>query len=99
MELCIDNLTRDSFTPLRAPLVHDVMTSLWKLLKPLPHNPQHMPVALRILGKLGGRNQQVLCPKAIEWNDSTHATRRLSLQKEWVNIFEKHYAHLFINGI
>jgi len=67
MELCIDNLTRDSFTPLRAPLVHDVMTSLWKLLKPLPHNPQHMPVALRILGKLGGRNQQVLRPKAIEW--------------------------------
>ncbi|PLW40616.1 hypothetical protein PCANC_13021 [Puccinia coronata f. sp. avenae] len=67
LELCVDNLTQEFFTPLMAPVVHDVMTSLWKLLKPLPYNPQHAPVALRILGKLGGRNRRVLRPKAIEW--------------------------------
>lgn len=50
-----------------APVLHDVMTSLWRLLKPLPYNPQHPPVALHILGKLGGRHRKVLRPKAIEW--------------------------------
>ncbi|KAI9615596.1 hypothetical protein H4Q26_011538 [Puccinia striiformis f. sp. tritici PST-130] len=58
LELCVDNLTQEFFTPLMAPVVHDVMASLWKLLKPLPYNPQHAPVALRILGKLGGRNRK-----------------------------------------
>ncbi|KAA1099348.1 hypothetical protein PGT21_004258 [Puccinia graminis f. sp. tritici] len=67
LELCVDNLTQEFFTPLMAPVVHDVMTSLWKLLKPLPYNPNHAPVALRILGKLGGRNRKVLRPKTIEW--------------------------------
>jgi len=67
LELCVDNLTQEFFTPLMASVVHDVMSSLWKLLKPLPYNPQHAPVALRILGKLGGRNRKVLRPKAIEW--------------------------------
>ncbi|KAI7948232.1 hypothetical protein MJO29_009897 [Puccinia striiformis f. sp. tritici] len=67
LELCVDNLTQEFFTPLMAPVVHDVMASLWKLLKPLPYNPQHAPVALRILGKLGGRNRKVLRPKTIEW--------------------------------
>ncbi|KAA1093779.1 hypothetical protein PGTUg99_029208 [Puccinia graminis f. sp. tritici] len=66
LELCVDNLTQEIFTPLMALVIHDVMTSLWKLLKPLPYNPNHAHVALRILGKLGGRNQKVLRPKTIE---------------------------------
>ncbi|WAR58696.1 hypothetical protein PtB15_10B34 [Puccinia triticina] len=67
LELCVDNLTQEFFTPLMAPVVHDVMTSLWKLLKPLPYNSSHASSALRILGKLGGRNRKVLQPKALEW--------------------------------
>ncbi|MBW0462525.1 hypothetical protein O181_002240 [Austropuccinia psidii MF-1] len=67
LELCVDNLTQEFLNPLMAPVIHEVMASLWKLLKPLPYNPQHAPTTLRILGKLGGRNRKILGPTKIEW--------------------------------
>ncbi|KAG0146838.1 hypothetical protein CROQUDRAFT_656816 [Cronartium quercuum f. sp. fusiforme G11] len=67
LELCVDNLTQEFLNPLMAPVIHEVMVALWKLLKPLPYNPQHAPTALRILGKLGGRNRKVLGPTQIDW--------------------------------
>lgn len=67
LELCVDNLTQEFLNPLMAPVIHEVMTSLWKLLKPLPYNPQHAPTTLRILGKLGGRNRKILGPTRIDW--------------------------------
>lgn len=67
LELCVDNLTQEFLNPIMSPVIHDVMVALWKLLKPLPYNAQHAPTALRILGKLGGRNRRVLGPARIEW--------------------------------
>ncbi|CAH7675619.1 hypothetical protein PPACK8108_LOCUS10651 [Phakopsora pachyrhizi] len=67
LELCVDNLTQEFLNPLMAPVIHEIMASLWKLLKPLPYNPQHAPTTLRILGKLGGRNRKILGPTRIEW--------------------------------
>ncbi|WFC97412.1 transcription-associated protein 1 [Malassezia yamatoensis] len=60
LELCIDNLTQEFLDPIMAPYVEEIMTALWKHLKPLPHNHQHSHTTMRILGKLGGRNRRFL---------------------------------------
>ncbi|RUP49800.1 hypothetical protein BC936DRAFT_141434 [Jimgerdemannia flammicorona] len=60
LELCIDNLTQDFLDPIMAPVINDLMNALWKHLQPLPYNPQHSHAAMRILGKLGGRNRRML---------------------------------------
>jgi transformation/transcription domain-associated protein len=67
LELCIDNLTQEFLNPLMAPVIHDVMACLWKLLKPLPFNHQHAHTTVRILGKIGGRNRKILGPPKLEW--------------------------------
>ncbi|KAG1250777.1 hypothetical protein G6F68_012629 [Rhizopus microsporus] len=43
-----------------APVMTELMDALWKHLKPLPYNQQHSHAAMRILGKLGGRNRRML---------------------------------------
>ncbi|SCU93131.1 LADA_0G01508g1_1 [Lachancea dasiensis] len=60
LELCIDNLTAEYFDPIIEPVVEDVINSLFKLLKPQPFNHQISHTAVRILGKLGGRNRRFL---------------------------------------
>ncbi|CEP62323.1 histone acetyltransferase TRA1 LALA0_S05e03004g [Lachancea lanzarotensis] len=60
LELCIDNLTAEYFDPIIEPVVEDVICSLFKLLKPQPFNHQISHTAVRILGKLGGRNRRFL---------------------------------------
>ncbi|SCU81956.1 LANO_0B04676g1_1 [Lachancea nothofagi CBS 11611] len=60
LELCIDNLTAEYFDPIIEPVVEDVIRSLFKLLKPQPFNHQISHTAVRILGKLGGRNRRFL---------------------------------------
>lgn len=62
LELCIDNLTAEYFDPIIEPVVEDVIRSLFKLLKPQPFNHQISHTAVRILGKLGGRNRRFLKP-------------------------------------
>ncbi|CAG8473496.1 8844_t:CDS:10, partial [Racocetra fulgida] len=60
LELCIDNLTPEFLDPIMAPVINDLMNALWKHLKPTPYNNTHSHVAMRILGKLGGRNRRML---------------------------------------
>ncbi|SCU80809.1 LAMI_0B03796g1_1 [Lachancea mirantina] len=64
LELCIDNLTAEYFDPIVEPVVEDVIRSLFKLLQPQPFNHQISHTAVRILGKLGGRNRRFIKPPA-----------------------------------
>ncbi|KNC98645.1 histone acetyltransferase TRA1 [Spizellomyces punctatus DAOM BR117] len=58
LELCVDNLTQDFLEPIMRPVLKDLMAALRKHLKPLPYNQTHSHAAVRILGKLGGRNRR-----------------------------------------
>ena len=58
LELCIDNLTADFLDPTMGPVLRDLMTALHQLLKPIPGNRSHANAAVKILGKLGGRNRR-----------------------------------------
>lgn len=60
LELCIDNLTQEFLDPIMAPVITELMNALWKHLRPLPYSPVHSHAAMRILGKLGGRNRRML---------------------------------------
>lgn len=60
LELCIDNLTADFLDPTLRPVLRDLMGALHQLLKPIPANRSHANAALKILGKLGGRNRRFL---------------------------------------
>ncbi|KAG2237337.1 hypothetical protein INT48_009070 [Thamnidium elegans] len=60
MELCNDNLNPEFLDHIMAPVMTELMDALWKHLKPLPYNQQHSHSAMRILGKLGGRNRRML---------------------------------------
>ncbi|KAI8605964.1 hypothetical protein EDD21DRAFT_315697 [Dissophora ornata] len=60
LELCIDNLTQEFLDPIMAPVITELMNALWKHLKPLPYSHVHSHAAMRILGKLGGRNRRML---------------------------------------
>ncbi|ODV88694.1 hypothetical protein CANCADRAFT_52791 [Tortispora caseinolytica NRRL Y-17796] len=62
LELCVDNLTAEYFDPILEPYISDVMAALWSHLRPLPYSHVHAHTALRILGKLGGRNRRFLQP-------------------------------------
>lgn len=61
-ELCVDNLTAEYFDPMVAPVIDDIMAALWKHLEPVPYHHQHSHTAIRILGKLGGRNHKHMKP-------------------------------------
>ena len=61
-ELCVDNLTAEYFDPMIAPVIDEIMAALWKHLEPVPYHHQHLHTAIRILGKLGGRNHKHLKP-------------------------------------
>ena len=84
LELCVDNLTADYLDPIMQPYMEDIMGSLWKMLKPASltnvnvatggigglvgpgHQGAH--TAVRILGKLGGRNRKFIQnPPNLEW--------------------------------
>ncbi|KAJ3171894.1 hypothetical protein HDU87_008212 [Geranomyces variabilis] len=58
LELCVDNLTQDFLEPIMAPVLKELMAALRKHLRPLPYNHHHSHAAVRILGKLGGRNRR-----------------------------------------
>lgn len=64
LELCIDNLTAEYFDPIIETVVEDVSKALFKLLKPQPFNHTISHTAVRILGKLGGRNRRFLKPSS-----------------------------------
>ncbi|TPX61909.1 hypothetical protein PhCBS80983_g00781 [Powellomyces hirtus] len=58
LELCVDNLTQDFLEPIMSPVLKELMAALRKHLKPAPYNQAHSHAAVRILGKLGGRNRR-----------------------------------------
>ena len=58
LELCIDNLTAEFLDPTMGPVLRDLMAALHHLLRPLPANRSHAHAAVKILGKLGGRNRR-----------------------------------------
>nr|XP_019007357.1 transformation/transcription domain-associated protein [Kwoniella pini CBS 10737]OCF46138.1 transformation/transcription domain-associated protein [Kwoniella pini CBS 10737] len=58
LELCIDNLTAEFLDPTMGPVLRTLMAALHKLLKPIPASRNHSNAALKILGKLGGRNRR-----------------------------------------
>lgn len=62
LELCIDNLTAEYFDPIIEPVVEEVNKALFSLLKPQPFNHTISHTAVRILGKLGGRNRRLSKP-------------------------------------
>lgn len=69
MELCNDNLNPEFLDHIMAPVMKELMDALWSHLKPLPYNHQHSHAAMRILGKLGGRNRRMLkSPPKLEYN-------------------------------
>lgn len=59
-ELCIDNLTPDFLEPIISPVFNDILSCLWKMLKPPPANQLHSHTAVRLLGKLGGKSRRFL---------------------------------------
>ncbi|QFZ30488.1 putative transcription-associated protein [Clavispora lusitaniae] len=61
-ELCVDNLTAEYFDPMIEPVIDEIMAALWKHLEPVPYHHQHSHTAIRILGKLGGRNHKHMKP-------------------------------------
>lgn len=61
-ELCVDNLTAEYFDPMIEPVIDEIMAALWKHLEPVPYHHQHSHTAIRILGKLGGRNHKSFKP-------------------------------------
>ncbi len=84
LELCVDNLTADYLDPIMQPYMEDIMGSLWRMLKPvgltsanaIANGTAHMVgtghtgahTAVRILGKLGGRNRRFITgPPDLEW--------------------------------
>ncbi|VDC00095.1 unnamed protein product [Peniophora sp. CBMAI 1063] len=60
LELFIDNLTPGCLDPTLNTVLRELTDALHDLLRPLPANHQHSHTALRILGKLGGRNRHLL---------------------------------------
>lgn len=60
LELCVDNLTQEFLEPIMSPVLKELMAGLRKHLRPLPYNLAHSHAAVRILGKLGGRNRRYL---------------------------------------
>lgn len=65
-ELCVDNLTAEYFDPMIEPVIDEIMAALWKHLEPIPYHHQHSHTAIRILGKLGGRNHKHFKPCELE---------------------------------
>uniref|UniRef100_D8PQ42 Non-specific serine/threonine protein kinase n=1 Tax=Schizophyllum commune (strain H4-8 / FGSC 9210) TaxID=578458 RepID=D8PQ42_SCHCM len=68
LELCIDNLTPDFLDPTLNNVLRELMEALHDLLKPRPANHVFAHTAIRILGKLGGRNRRLLTKEPVfEW--------------------------------
>lgn len=60
LELCIDNLSPDFLDPTLSAVLAPLMEALHRLLRPIPGPHLQSHTAIRILGKLGGRNRHLL---------------------------------------
>nr|NP_595777.1 SAGA complex phosphatidylinositol pseudokinase Tra1 [Schizosaccharomyces pombe]Q9HFE8.1 RecName: Full=Transcription-associated protein 1 [Schizosaccharomyces pombe 972h-]CAC08542.1 SAGA complex phosphatidylinositol pseudokinase Tra1 [Schizosaccharomyces pombe] len=58
-ELCLDNLTQEFLDPLLDSIMPDLLICLWNHSRLNQSNNQLHQSAVRILGKMGGRNRQI----------------------------------------
>lgn len=78
LELCIDNLTAEFLDPTLEPTLRELTEALHSHLKPQPANHVNSHSAIRILGKLGGRNRRLLWKDPVfEYRSYTDTTRVL----------------------
>ncbi|KAI9246865.1 hypothetical protein BY458DRAFT_560504 [Sporodiniella umbellata] len=79
IELCNDNLNPEFLDSVMEPVMQELMTLLYRLLKPVPFNQQISHAAMRIIGKFGGRNRRVLnTPSMLQYDK--HIESGLSLE-------------------
>jgi transformation/transcription domain-associated protein len=95
LELCVDNLTQDFLDPVLTPIADDLQKALWRLLQPSPNIvPAHAQVAMRILGKLGGRSRRLgklqthplLAPKPSSFGDTMRLELDLGTRQRGLSI-------------
>lgn len=79
IELCNDNLNPEFLDSVMAPVMPELMASLYKLLKPIPFNQQISHAAMRIIGKFGGRNRRILS-EPVHLDYKKHIESGLSLE-------------------
>lgn len=72
LELCIDNLTQDFLDPILEQVMPDLLEALWSHLKPSPYPTTQSHTAMRILGKLSGRNHRIIHPLRLEYQQSNN---------------------------
>lgn len=78
LELCVDNLTHDFLNPFLRPFLDDVLSALWKLLRPSPLiSPSFSHQALRILGKLGGRSRSLINRPKLKWTNASPGSQAM----------------------
>lgn len=102
LELCVDNLTQEFLEPMITPYIDDLIAGLWQHLKPLPYNQVHSHTAMRILGKLGGKNRRLMnIPSGLDIKNEEKLQLKLSFtfkQSEKVNILDlEEYLHTAIH--
>lgn len=69
LELCVDNLSAEFLDPTMHTVTGSLIDALNGLLRPVPSHRQHAHAALKILGKLGGRNRRfVEVDYDLEWS-------------------------------
>ncbi|KAL6045043.1 putative transformation/transcription domain-associated protein [Balamuthia mandrillaris] len=83
MELCVDNLTPDFRDPILAEVQTELMLALWRHIQYPP--TAHTIQAVRILGKLAGRNRRFLkyaMPPSLEYDRNAHSFLNVVLEFE-----------------
>lgn len=60
VEICVETLNPIYVDPILTPYIRKIQIGIYKLLKPVPHNHKLAHTAVRILGKLGGRNRKAI---------------------------------------
>jgi transformation/transcription domain-associated protein len=81
LELCVDNLSADFLDPTMKTVTDVLIEALNGLLKPLPANRAHAQSALKVLGKLGGRNRRfVEVDLDLEWSATPSIPVTLALE-------------------
>ncbi|KAI8979847.1 hypothetical protein BDF20DRAFT_535994 [Mycotypha africana] len=74
LELCNDNLNPEFLNETMEPIKKELMNALWQHIRPLPYNQQHSHTAIRILGKLGGKNRRILnTPPDLDFKRNTES--------------------------
>ncbi|TIC01039.1 hypothetical protein E3Q17_01964 [Wallemia mellicola] len=60
VEICVETLNPVYVDPILAPQIRQIQTGIYRLLKPVPANHKLAHTAVRVLGKLGGRNRKAI---------------------------------------